>query len=353
MLESAGEDVNLLEMTAAFFAICKAQARPVILLLTDNVSVVAHVHINHMGGTRSPLLHGQRDVAVVSSDLEEYIVVAQHLPGLENVTADFLSRHLSDRTNWMLNPEIFQCINNLMGPIQVHLFATHFTYSKSSTLFQLETRLRGRSEATDAFQQVWSTRLGFAHPPWCIIARTLAKILREEATAIMVTPVWHTQAWFPTLLEMLQLVNYPPLLGIKFSADVAEVQCKVLSKTARPGQEKIFQAVTISCFKEDTSLCPVSCRITTLRGDTGQLFLSSVAPHRPVSSSTISRCSTEFTGHSTRAAFSTAAALNGVSIHEVMERACWSNEDTFCKHYCRPSAQAKLAAIMGHQSSHK
>ena len=213
------------------------------------------------------------------------------------------------------------------------------------------------AEATDAFQQIWSTRLGFAHPPWCLIARTLAKILREEATSIIVTPIWHTQAWFPTLLEML--VNYPPLLGIKFSADVAEVQCKGLSNTARPGQEKIFQAVTISCFKEDTSLCPVSCLIayekgiTTLRGDTGQLFLSSVAPHRPVSSSTISRCSTEFTAHSTRAAFSTAAALNGVSIREVMERACWSNEDTFCKYYCRPSAQAKLATIMGHQSSHK
>ena len=33
--------------------------------------------------------------------------------------------------------------------------------------------------------------------------------------------------------------------GIKFSADGADIQCKGLSKTGRPGQEKIFQAVTI------------------------------------------------------------------------------------------------------------
>ena len=151
--------------------------------------------------------------------------------------------------------------------------------------------------------------------------------------------------------------------GIKFSADGAEIQCKGLSKTARPGQEKIFQAVTVSCFKEDTSLCPVSClrayekATTTLRGDTRELFPSSVAPHRPVSLSTIARwlkqaiisseISTEFTAHSTRAASSTAAALNGVSIREMMVRACWSNEDTFCKHYYRPSAQAKLATNYG------
>ena len=126
--------------------------------------------------------------------------------------------------------------------------------------------------------------------------------------------------------------------GIKYSADGAEIRCKGLSKTARSGQEKIFQAVAISCSKEDTSLCPVLCLLAskkaraTLRGDTKHLFFSSVAPYGPVSSSTIGRwlkqairnsgISTEFTAHSTRAVSSTAAAQNGFSIREVMERAC-------------------------------
>ena len=120
--------INSLEMMAAFFAI-KAFAKECqqisILLLTDNISVVAH--INRMGGTKSLQLTSQ------VKDLWEWClqrqltVTAQHLPGLENVTADYLSRHLTDRTDWMLDPNIFQCLDKIWGPLQVDLFATRFT----------------------------------------------------------------------------------------------------------------------------------------------------------------------------------------------------------------------------------
>ena len=51
----------------------------------------------------------------------------QCLPGLENVRADFLSRYLTDRTDWHLNPTIFQAIDRLWGPLEVDLFATRLT----------------------------------------------------------------------------------------------------------------------------------------------------------------------------------------------------------------------------------
>ena len=114
--------INSLEMMAAFFAI-KAFAKEIsILLLTDNILVVAH--INRMGGTKSLRLTSQ------VKDLWEWCLqrqitaTARHLPGLENVTADYLSRHLTDRMDWMLDLNIFQCLDKIWGPLQVDLFAT-------------------------------------------------------------------------------------------------------------------------------------------------------------------------------------------------------------------------------------
>ena len=120
--------INSLEMMAAFFAI-KAFAKEcqqiTILLLTDNISVVAH--INKMGGTKSQLLTSQVKDLWAWCLQRQISVTAQHLPGLDNVTADYLSRHLTDRTDWMLDPSIFQCLETIWGPLQVDLFATRFT----------------------------------------------------------------------------------------------------------------------------------------------------------------------------------------------------------------------------------
>ena len=46
---------------------------------------------------------------------------------------------------------------------------------------------------------------------------------------------------------------------------------------------------------------------------------------------------TEFTGHATRSAASAAAALAGVLTQEIMDRAGWSRENTFCQFYYKPS----------------
>ena len=206
--EEANLHINVLEMMAASFAIqafTKHLRGVRILLRTDNTSVVAH--LNHMGGTRSPRL-----IALVKELWSwclhrKTTVIAQHLPGLKNVTADFLSRHISDKTDWMLDPSIFRCIDSLMGPLQVDLFATRFT--KQLPRFY-SWRPDPEAEETDAFMQDWSNLLGFAHPPWCLISRVLGKIQLEKATVVLITPLWQTQAWFPTLIEMI--VDFPIIL---------------------------------------------------------------------------------------------------------------------------------------------
>ena len=72
-----------------------------------------------------------------------------------------------------------------------------------------------------------------------------------------------------------------------------------------------------------------------------QLFLSVLAPHNPVSSSTIAKWIKQtlqasgvdvstFSAHSTRGAATTAAALAGISTQEIMNQAGWARESTFC-----------------------
>ena len=88
---------------------------------------------------------------------------AQYLPGFENVRADFLSQYLTDRTDWHLNPTIFQAINQMWGPLEVDLFATRLTTQLPSFF---SWRPDPEAEAVNEFAQEWTRIKGFAHPPW-------------------------------------------------------------------------------------------------------------------------------------------------------------------------------------------
>ena len=206
--------INSLEMLAAFFAI-KAFARSYqgisVLIRSDNQTVVAH--INKMGGTKSPLITAQVKELWAWCLQRKISVKAQHLPGVENVMADYLSRHLRDRTDWILDPSVFSCLNNQFGPLQVDLFATRFS---RQLLRFFSWRPDPEAEATDAFTQDWSSILGFAHPPWCLIPRVLRKVRSEEASLVLVTPLWPSQAWFPDLMEMLMdsPIELPQMAGV-------------------------------------------------------------------------------------------------------------------------------------------
>ena len=54
-------------------------------------------------------------------------IIAQHLPGVQNVVADAESRTMTDRSDWQLNPAIFNRITYLFGPIEMDLFSSRLT----------------------------------------------------------------------------------------------------------------------------------------------------------------------------------------------------------------------------------
>ena len=117
--------INCLELLAATLAtktFAKFRTAISISLRIDNTTAVAYV--NNMGGTAS------KELVALTKDLwmwclERNIqITAVHLPGVLNTIADTDSRQMLDRTDWKLNPMIFQSINNLYGPIDMDLFAS-------------------------------------------------------------------------------------------------------------------------------------------------------------------------------------------------------------------------------------
>lgn len=116
-------------------------------------------------------------------------------------------------------------------------------------------------------------------------------------------------------------------------------------------------------YKENLKLCVILTlkeylgRTNSLRQENGKLFISFHKPYHCVSKETISnwlKCTlnecgidtTCYSSHSTRAAASSAAAKNNVSLNEIMMTAGWKNAQTFKKFYHRP-AETNMAFAEG------
>ena len=111
-----------------------------------------------------------------------------------------------------------------------------------------------------------------------------------------------------------------------------------------PGREMAFSAYT-----DDLRICVVQCleeyvnRTANIRQNEPQLLVSHKAPHKAISSQTLSRwlrtnlnragVSKEYTGHSTRSASTSEAAKSDLPIEIILEATDWSSANVFKNHY--------------------
>jgi len=147
-----------------------------------------------------------------------------------------------------------------------------------------------------------------------------------------------------------------------------------LTKTRRSGPPK---EAFFGRFHEK-SLCPVNTLILyeektkDLRMSTpnepSPLLISFRKPHKPVTPASIGRWIKEllgkaginteiFKGHSSRAASSSAAKVQGVSVAEILATAGWSRKSTFERFYYKPSegsnfSKAVLSCTQGKSLNH-
>ena len=135
---------------------------------------------------------------------------------------------------------------------------------------------------------------------------------------------------------------------IKISSDKGVLFVPETLKTTRPGHH--LPPIELKTFK-DSELCVVAhlkqyIKMTANAG-TNQLLLSFVQPHKPISTSTLSRWSVTvmkesgvnvniFDSYSTRSASTSKSKISGLSFKEIVKSAGWSNEKTFAKFYDKP-----------------
>ena len=49
----------------------------------------------------------------------------------------------------------------------------------------------------------WSNEMFYMFPPSSFIGRILQKVQEEETEAVLVAPIWRTQSWWPSLLDLI------------------------------------------------------------------------------------------------------------------------------------------------------
>ena len=122
----------------------------------------------------------------------------EHIAGTDNVRADWLSRH-PDPKSYELLPSVFHTVcNKLKVRPEVDLFANrHNTKCRKFASWRTDPKSLGNAWDLD-----WSQWTTWINPPWEMIPRTLDKIKRDKATALLCVPVWESQPWWRTLLRM-------------------------------------------------------------------------------------------------------------------------------------------------------
>ena len=93
-------------------------------------------------------------------------------------------------------------------------------------------RLDPEAEGTDAFSQNWAMAKCYANPPWCLIARCLSQVRRQMARMVIITPLWNSQPWFPTILGLLE--NFPRLLPARTDLVVLPTMQEFVMKQGVP-----------------------------------------------------------------------------------------------------------------------
>ena len=201
-------NINLLELKAIKFGILAFQEHILrhkhILIKSDNTTAVAYV--KNMGGRKAACNQVARDIWLWCMKHDIWLSIT-HIHGVENTMADFESRKVNDRTEWMLNPRIFNAIIHIWGNVDIDLFA-------SRTNCQINRYVSWKPDPyamfIDAFTIMWTNEYFYAFPPFSLLGSCLQKIQEDEATGILVCPVWTTQPWFPVV--MMLLIEEPILL---------------------------------------------------------------------------------------------------------------------------------------------
>ncbi len=148
--------------------------------------MLALMYINKLGETISPQLNNLAKELWLWCMERSILLKAQHLLSVLNTIADEEPRVMKDWTDWKLCPAVFRQINQRLGPLEVHLFASRLTC-------QLRRFVSLRPDPmaihTDAFTLNWAELKAYTNLLWNLIGRMLVRTRLQEAELVLVVPV--------------------------------------------------------------------------------------------------------------------------------------------------------------------
>ena len=192
--------INVLELLAVIYtlsSLCDHLRDTHVRLMIDNQTAVAYV--NKMGGKKALCNKIGRRIWEWCLDRNIWVSAA-YVTSKDNYAADEQSRIKHDNSEWQLNSEIFQALIDLWGTPDIDLFASRLN-NKLDRYYSWKPD--PYSVGVDAFHAYWGDCFAYIFPPFSIIGKILQKIEEDQATVIMIVPMWTTQSWFSKLLRML------------------------------------------------------------------------------------------------------------------------------------------------------
>jgi hypothetical protein len=179
--------INKLELLAALKALqgfTSATSNTSVEIKIDNTTAVSY--INKLGGTRSQALCAVALRISEWCELRNLNLQAIFLPGIANFLADAESRRPLESGDWMLSQSAFNKIQAIW-PMKVDLFASAWNARLPKFVSWLPQPGGWR---TNALTIHWRDLKGYAFPPFSLIPHCLSKIIRDQASIVLVTPYW-------------------------------------------------------------------------------------------------------------------------------------------------------------------
>ena len=192
------DHINIKELWAILFGLqaLVPEAGEEIRLLTDNTTALAYVR--HMGGTVSPRCNEvARQIWEWAERNQNWLTIA-HIPGVENVLADFRSRHFNDDIEWELSGKIFRKICDVLGTPEIDLFASRINHKLD---YFVSWHPEPGAWRHDAFSFPWTYIDFYIFPPFSVVGKVVSRALSMDTEGVIVVPDWPGQPWYSRLMN--------------------------------------------------------------------------------------------------------------------------------------------------------
>ena len=156
------EHINVLELKAILNAVKHFAMKYIckhICIHSDNSGAIAYVE--NLGGIRSKSLNNLAKELWLWCTAKCIYISAVHVSGVENFSADMLSRVSNVRTEWSLREDIFTMILLSFPDMEIDLFASRFNAKLDKFV---SWGLDPMAFAVDAFSLSWSDIFSYPFP---------------------------------------------------------------------------------------------------------------------------------------------------------------------------------------------